>query len=174
VSRFELGQRVSLQMEKWGGRRHWHMAGVYLGADGLGEWLGFPRGTHNHRPGMEFDSEVDSVTLIPRRGANLATFHAPGIWCSLYIDVTTPPEWDDDVVRCVDLDLDIVRRSDGELYLDDEDEFEAHQLEYGYPPEIIALAEESADWVYSAVAAGEPPYDGSAERWLGTLRQLSR
>lgn len=159
-------------MEKWGGRPHWRFDGVYLGADDLGEWLGFPKGTHNRRPGMEFQSEVNSVTLIPRRGAFLATFHAPGNWCDLYIDITTPVEWDDAVVRSIDLDLDIVRRSEGEVSIDDEDEFEAHELEYGYPPEIIGLAEESADRVYAAVVAGDAPYDGSAQRWLDALEQL--
>lgn len=172
MSRFAAGHPVSVRMEKWGGRRHWQVEGLYLGADDHGEWLGFPTGTHNHRPGMEFHSEVDSVLLVPRRGAYLATFHAPGIWCGLYVDITTPAEWTDAVLRSIDLDLDVVRRSDGELYLDDEDEFEAHQLELGYPPEIIAMAEESADRVYAAVAAGDAPYDGSAEPWLAALHAL--
>src|SRR5918998_6222484 len=104
----EPGTRVRVEMTKWGDRPHWHFDGLFLGTDEYGEWLGFPAGTHNRRPGYEFDSEVDAVTLIPRGGWYAATFHAPGIWCDLYVDMTTPGEWDGDVLRAVDLDLDVI------------------------------------------------------------------
>ena len=105
------GTAIRCEMTKWGDRRHWHFDGLYLGSDEHGEWLGFPRGTHNHRPGYEFHSQVDAVTLVPREGWYAATFHAPGIWCDIYVDMTTPGEWDGTVLRAVDLDLDVIRMS---------------------------------------------------------------
>ena len=35
----------------------------------------------------------------------------------------------------VDLDLDVIRMRDGRIILDDEDEFEEHQVRYAYPPD---------------------------------------
>ena len=120
------------------------------------------------------------------------TFHAPGIWCDLYVDIATPGRWDGTVMRAVDLDLDVIRMSDplpavvyqaavdacrvaGEVFVDDEDEFEEHQVAFGYPPEVVDLARRSCDEVLSAVTSRVPPYDGTtAQRWLDVLRDLSR
>ena len=107
----EPGTPIRCEMTKWGDRPHWEFDGVYLGADEHGEWLGFPEGTLNQRPGLELVSEVDAVTLVPAEGWYAATFHAPGIWCDLYVDIATPGEWDGTVLRAVDLDLDVIRRS---------------------------------------------------------------
>ncbi|QSF59710.1 DUF402 domain-containing protein [Nocardioides sp. zg-1228] len=177
-------------MTKWGDRPHWQLVGTYLGADEHGEWLGFPAGTHNHRPGHEFHAAVDSVTLVQPEGWHLATFQAPGIWCDLYIDVTTPPAWDRDVLRAVDLDLDVIRLPDplppvdsapwdvapagpGEVFVDDEDEFAEHQVRYGYPADVVARAQASCDALVVDVRTGRAPYDGAHRRWLAELSRLT-
>ena len=74
----EPGTPVHVAMTKWGDRPHWEFDGVLLGEDEHGEWLGFPRGTHNHRPGHEFRSAVDCVTLVRPGAWCLPTFQAPG------------------------------------------------------------------------------------------------
>lgn len=166
---------IRVEMTKWGERPHWRFAGVRLGSDEHGEWLGFPAGTHNARPGLAFDSEADSVTLVPREGWFLATFHAPGIWCDLYVDIATPPAWDGDVLRSIDLDLDVIRRSEsGEVFVDDEDEFAEHRVAFGYPAEVVTAAEASCRDVAAAVRAGKAPYDGSHRRWLDDLASRAR
>ena len=184
------GTPIRCEMTKWGERPHWQFAGLYLGADEHGEWLGFPAGTHNQRPGYEFHSEVDAVTLVPHDGWYAATFHAPGIWCDLYIDIATPGRWEGSVLHAVDLDLDVIRMSPeppvsrrsapqnlsaglGQVFVDDEDEFAEHQIVFGYPPEVIGAAQASCDELVSAVRAGLPPYDGSHERWLAELSRLA-
>ena len=60
-------------------RRHFENVSIPLS-----RWLGFPRGTHHARPGMAFDSDVDSVTLLVEGRWAVPTFHAAGIWCELY------------------------------------------------------------------------------------------
>lgn len=177
-------------MTKWGDRPHWEFDGIYLGSDEHGEWLGFPQGTHNRRPGHEFHSRVDAVTLVPPGGWYAATFQAPGIWCDLYIDVTTPGQWDGDVLRAVDLDLDVIRLPEelppveeapweippagpGEVFVDDEDEFAEHQVAFGYPPEVVRAAQASCDELVAAVRAGLAPYDGAHERWFAELSRLA-
>ena len=54
-------------------------------------------------------------------------------------------------MTAVDLDLDVVRRTDGTVYVDDEDEFAEHRVSFGYPPEVVELAEESCRWVLGHV-----------------------
>lgn len=182
------GDPIRVEITKWGDRPHWEFDGVWLGSDEYGEWLGFPAGTHNSRPGFAFDSEVDAVTLVPREAFWVATFHRPGIWCDLYIDISTPSTWDGTVLRTVDLDLDVIRMSCdppidsraapqnqraglGEVFIDDEDEFLEHQESFGYPADVIAAARASADELFVAVQAGLAPYDGKAHLpWLARLR----
>jgi len=174
--RFEAGHPITVEMTKWGGRPHWHFAGVYLGADEHGEWIGYPEGSTFSRPGRSVKPDWKAVGLVPHHdAAHLPTFNRPNTTVNsmIYVDMATPPEWEGDVVHSIDLDLDVVRRFDDTIEIVDQDEFEAHQIEYGYPPEIITLAEESAERVYAAVAAREAPYDGSAERWFDLLATLT-
>ncbi|WP_122816467.1 DUF402 domain-containing protein [Nocardioides pantholopis] len=164
------GERVRVVMTKWGDRPHWEFDGVLLGRDEHGEWLGFPAGTPQSRPGLDLVSEVDSVTLVPATGACLPTFHAPGIWCLVYVDIATPAVWDGPVLRSVDLDLDVIRDADGRVWVDDEDEFAEHRDTLGYPAEVVSMAQQACAAVHRAVAAAEAPYDGTAQAWLDRLR----
>jgi hypothetical protein len=186
----EPGTPIRCEMTKWGDRPHWEFTGIHLGADEHGEWLGFPQGTHNQRPGHQFHSAVDAVTLVQPDRWHLPTFQAPGIWCDLYIDVTTPAAWDGRVLKAIDLDLDVIRLPDplppvesapwdeppagpGEVFVDDEDEFAEHQVAFGYPAEVVASAQSSCDQLVAAVRAGLPPYDGTHRRWLEVLSRLT-
>jgi hypothetical protein len=186
----EPGTRIRCEMTKWGDRPHWRFPGIHLGSDEHGEWLGFPAGTLNQRPGMEIVSEAACVTLVPLNGWYAATFHAPGIWCDLYVDIATPGEWDGEVLRAVDLDLDVIRMSSqpptstraapqnlsagpGEVFVDDEDEFAEHQVAYGYPAAVVEQAQASCEEVLAAVRAGRAPYDGTLRRWLDELSRLT-
>src|SRR6476661_1495952 len=164
-------------MTKWGDRPHWEFDAVLLGSDAHGDWIGIPRGTFMSRPGAEYVAPVDQVGLVPAPGPDeqcgwLATFHAVGGPVQVYVDMTTLPVWDGPVLRAVDLDLDVVRGRDGDVVIDDEDEFAEHQVAFGYPPEIVALAEASRDRVRAAILAEEPPYDGRHEHWLAVLASL--
>lgn len=185
---FAPGDPIRVEMTKWGDRPHWEFDGVFLGSDSYGEWLGFPAGTHNSRPGHAFDSAVDAVTLVAPDAYWVATFQGPGLWCDTYIDITAPPTWDGRVLRAVDLDLDVIRMAAdlspadpmakvagaGEVVIDDEDEFLEHQVSFGYPAEVIAKARASADELFDAVQERVAPYDGKAHlAWLRDLHRLT-
>ena len=180
------GESIRVEVTKWGNRPHWQFDGIWLGSDEYGEWLGFPVGTHNTRPGFSFDSEVDVVTLVPPDDYWTATFHAPGNWCEVYVDMCTPATWDGDVLRTVDLDLDVIRMAPespadspfapqnqraawGEVFIDDEDEFAEHQVVYGYPTDVIQAARASCETVFAAVRGRQAPYDGTHLPWLTVL-----
>jgi hypothetical protein len=175
---FELGDPVQIAMTKWGDHPHWQIPGVWLGRDGHGDWIGIPAGTSMARPGLELALPHDQVGLVPAPGADverafLATFHAPGGDTRVYVDMTTPPRWDDHVVRTVDLDLDVSLMQEGHLVVDDEDEFAEHRVELGYPPEIVALAEASRDRIHRAIVEERAPFDGSHAPWLAALERLT-
>ena len=174
----QVGEPVRIEMEKWGSAPHWHIPGYYLGADRLGDWIGVPAGTRMVRPGREATTTADHVTLVPAPGPDLerafmAAFHVEPMDVWVYVDMTTPPTWDGSTVRAVDLDLDVVRGREGDVVVDDEDEFARHQVELGYPPEVVALAERSRDRVLQRVLDEEAPFDGSHERWQHALGRLS-
>jgi len=168
------GDVVGVVMTKWPDHPHWRFVGVWLGRDEHGEWLGFPAGSHQARPGLAFDSEVATVSLVPAGGAGyVATFHAPGGFFELYVDLATPPRWDGHVLRSVDLDLDVVRRTGGTAYVDDEDEFLEHTVTLGYSEELVDLARSTCEAVLASVRSGAAPYDGATSaRWLGVLAGL--
>ncbi len=170
--RLPAGAPVRVAMTKWGDRPHWGFAAAYLGVDQHGEWLSIPAGTVFRRPGMEYVAPVDQVTLLPSAAAGwVATFHATGGPVRLYVDITRDLVWDGDTVRCVDLDLDVLERPDGEVLIDDEDEFAEHRIAYGYPAEVIAAAEAACRSVHEAVLVRRPPFDlETAAGWLAQAR----
>lgn len=84
---------------------------------------------------------------------------------SHYINVATPARWDDGVLRFVDLDLDVIWKTDGTVILDDEDEFEWHRERFGYPPDLVADSWRSRDEVVRLIERSVHPFDGSLYRW---------
>jgi hypothetical protein len=166
-------------MTKWGDRPHWEMDALYLGADHAGDWIAFPVGTVMSRPGVSVTTTNEQVGLVPSAGtavgrAWLATFHGPGgnVWT--YVDMTTVPSWHGHTVRAVDLDLDVVEGLDRVVYVDDQDEFDEHRVELGYPREVVDLAMATRDLVLTAVRDKHPPFDGSAQPWFDVLHSLTR
>lgn len=172
-------RQVRVAMEKWGDRRHWTMDVWLVGSDEVGDWLFVPAGTRMHRPGAEYVAPTDQVLLVPTTGdsaarAWVATFHTPAGPLDTYVDITTPPRWDGDVLRCVDLDLDVIREHDGRCWIDDEDEFAEHQVSLGYPAEVIDLARASADRLLAEVRDRTAPFDGRQHRWFTVGERLVR
>ena len=173
-----LGDPIRVVKTKWGDRPHWEYDATWLGRDEHGTWFGAPAGTVIRRPDLALTSTVDQVGLVPSAahgggGGWVASFHAPGYDVSTYVDMTTVPVWDGSIVRAVDLDLDVIRTSAGEVFVDDADEFAAHRMAYGYPPDVVSLAERSCAWVLESVLAGGPPFGSSiSEVWLDELRRL--
>jgi hypothetical protein len=164
-------------MTKWGDHPHWAMDAVYLGADAAGDWIGFRSGTVMARPGVSVTSRNEQVGLVPSSGtavgrAWLATFHGPGGSVWTYVDMTTVPQWHGRTIRAVDLDLDVVEGLDRVVYVDDQDEFDEHRVELGYPREVVDLAMATRDLVFTAVRDKHPPFDGSAEPWFDVLHAV--
>lgn len=166
------GRDVRVVYTKYDGSLHWHHTAQYLGEDELGTWLGAPTGTPMQR-GSERPVifEHPWVQLIPAGQWWTAAFNAEPAATELYCDITTEPRWlNPGEVTMVDLDLDVLRmRADGRVLLLDEDEFADHQVQYGYPAEVIRRAKQSAAWLLATVRAGAEPFGTGYRRWLERL-----
>lgn len=166
-----MGDRVHVAFSKFGGSPHWEFDAVQIGEDAFGVWVLLAQGTPVSRPGFSVDTPVDAVSLFAPGVAAVPSFHRtegapPEVQLSVYVDIATPPIWDGDTVTMVDLDLDVAQHVDGRILVLDEDEFAEHQLSYGYPDDLIALARASCDEVLQAMQAGAEPYRSVGWNWL--------
>ncbi|NYG07056.1 hypothetical protein BJ986_001543 [Phycicoccus badiiscoriae] len=166
---------MRLRFTKWGGKRHHGAELVYLGADDHGDWLGDPVGNRWSGGPNSFVSVTDNVLLVPHGRGLTAMFYGehPDQAFELYVDITTVPVWDGDLVTAVDLDLDVIRRFDGSWYVDDEDEFAEHQVLYGYPPDLVVAAEAECARVVDEIRSGAPVLaDETAAPWRAVFASL--
>jgi hypothetical protein len=164
------GEPIDARFTKWGGGRHWEFPLRCLGVDEHGVWGAGEVGTRLWRPGAGFVSEIGWVTLFPHDRPWAASFYGSAHQqVDTYVDMTTVPEWSGSSVSMVDLDLDVVLMRDGSLVLDDEDEFEQHRRELGYPAQVVDLARRTADEVLAAVRDGTEPFGAVGASWLDRL-----
>ncbi|MFJ6012285.1 DUF402 domain-containing protein [Streptomyces sp. NPDC092952] len=169
------GSEVLMNVRKFDGRPHKKQSLVRLGEDEHGVWLGAPAGTACGVGGVEavYTTEEARVMLLPRDAWWTALFLAAPARLEFYCDVTTPSEWPSPAeVTMVDLDLDVCRlRGTGAVFIDDEDEFAAHQVRYGYPPEVVARAAGAAEWLAGALREGAEPFGSRFLTWLELVGQ---
>lgn len=158
---------VRVVYRKYDGSLHWHFPGRRLGADEYGVWVGLRAGTTAQR-GTEAPVTWDdaAVMCFPYDAWWTAAFNAPPHRTLLYCDISTVPVWNDDEVRMIDLDLDVIRRRTGSVEVDDEDEFAEHQVRYGYPDDVIKQAQLSCDRLVESVHGGAEPFATTFQTWL--------
>lgn len=84
------------------------------------------------------------------------------------LDVTTRPVWTGDRATMADLDLD-VRRLHGDVWIEDEEEFEASLRHSRIPIEFAASARETAGELYDALREDGEPFRSVGDQWLGRL-----
>lgn len=167
VSLRAMAQVVHLDGRKWPDRLHWQMDIERLGEDEHGVWLYAPGSTIARR-GNEPPRELRSgfVACVPEQEWWVVEFYWDHPWHAVYVNIGTPPEWSGDRVTQVDLDLDVVRLVDGGVEVLDEDEFVEHQVQYGYPPELIDEATRAAKRAARMLANGDEPFGSASQRWL--------
>ncbi|MEZ0070350.1 protein associated with RNAse G/E [Streptacidiphilus sp. MAP12-20] len=161
---------VRVVVRKFDGSLHRHYSMIWLGEDEFGVWLGAPIGTVCSRvaEGEVLVTEEQWVMLIPAGAWWTALFLAAPARLDVYCDVTTPAEWPHTgEVTTVDLDLDVCRiRGDGSVFVDDQDEFAFHQKRHAYPPDYVARAETTAEWLLAAIRNGTEPFGSRYRTWL--------
>lgn len=167
---------VRVECRKWPDAPHWEFDAVRLGVDGHGTWVGIAEGTLLSSPTRAFHAAADHVTLVPHDDWWLATFygHDHQRPFDVYVDVATPAVWHSpELVRSVDLDLDVIKGTTGRIWVDDEDEFAAHRVELDYPEHVVREAVASAERLERDVTEGRGAFDGTHLDWLERFRSRS-
>jgi protein associated with RNAse G/E len=161
---------VRVVYTKYDGSAHRDYPARRLTEDDLGIWLGVPKGTpsvYHGRPSIE---QIPFVLLVPRESWWTGMFNPPPRTSEVYCDITTPARWDGDTVHIIDLDLDVVRRrSTGLVELRDEDEFEEHRRQFGYPDELVGEAQAAAEKLLVALSDGTEPFATHYRKWLADV-----
>ena len=165
-----MSRPITVQYLKYPTALHWRHELTWLGEDAHGIWLGGPVGTIVQR-GAEpvVTMRRPFVQLLTPASWWSALFNGPGDGHDMpvYVDVTTVARWvGSDRVELIDLDLDVVQRRDGSVYVDDEDEFEHHRVAFGYPARMVASARTAAARLVLDIERGTAPFDGTGREWL--------
>jgi len=166
---------VTVQYFKYPETPHWRHQMLHLGEDAHGVWLGAPIGAVVQRASEPpKDLKRYFVQLIPPNKWWTAIFNGPGDHdMSVYVDVTTVARWiGDGEVHLIDLDLDVIRRTDGSIHLDDEDEFSEHAVSLHYPARLVDGARNAAARLMVDIERSAPPFDGTAQPWLNMVSVL--
>ena len=162
---------VTFEYSKWDGAGHYRFQTHLLGEDAWGTWLRIERGyAHSHPDGRAGRFPAARTLLVPHDRWWVATYrHEPALHggCELYIDIATPAVHAGDRITSIDLDLDVLRFTDGRVELADEDEFEDHQRALAYPEEVVRTAAEVARELMVAVGTREEPFGDHAGRNWG-------
>ncbi|HEU4894707.1 MAG TPA: DUF402 domain-containing protein, partial [Acidimicrobiia bacterium] len=153
-------------------RPHWGFEARYLGEDEYGWWMAVPAGTRRWKGETPArPSAKDAVFCAPHD--DWWHLHYNGGFArnySHFVDITTPPTWvSDDRYEMIDLDLDVAVHVDGSIEIQDEDEFEVHQVQYGYTPEMIANAVRETAQIVERLQARHEPFFDVAEHWLARV-----
>lgn len=150
---------------------HWGFEAILLGEDEYGRWIGLPEGSRRWKGERQVrPAAEDAVLCAPHDGWWHLHYNGSVSQYSHFVDIVTPPRWvAPGRYEMVDLDLDVTRSHDGTVSVEDEDEFELHQVKYGYSEEMIERARTETDWVVEALASGIEPFFEVADSWLKRL-----
>lgn len=129
----------------------------------LGEW---GRTVVHTTRGRDFVMENQSIEFLwtDRPYTVAVTCDGNGVIRSYYCNINLPVERGEGRITYVDLDLDLWVYPDLTYKVLDEDEFLAHSVKYGYPPEVIALARQALADLIGVVESRGYPFDGTIER----------
>ena len=166
---------VRMLWQKWNGTPHWEHDCIYLGSDQWGHWVGQEIGWRSERPGAPMPARSRTLSLIPPSADHVPTFNARPLDYAVYVDIAWDVRWDGaDVVRGIDMDLDVIRaRDERGTWIDDEDEWADHRVRYGYPEDIVRELEERTSVIAADVRAGRAPYDeATVEFWNRRLDEV--
>ena len=162
--------RYRIDARKYPEHLHWQYEILYLGEDDHGLWLHLPSGTLARRGhAAEQAIEPGFVALIPANDPWTVEFYLNHPTHLIYVNIGTVPVVSGVTVHQIDLDLDVVLTTEGEVVVLDEDEFIEHQERYGYPEEIIEFALTATREAQARLGRRSPPFDGVADMWLARV-----
>ncbi|MGI8868139.1 MAG: DUF402 domain-containing protein [Mycobacteriales bacterium] len=144
---------VRVHKQKYPARSHLTSQLEVIGNDGFGTWLYRPRDAMLDRAGL---------VLLPRERWWTSWWwigrenDPTRRWIS--VDICTPPVLADDGWHYDDLEIDLVRLSDGSILVLDEDEFEDACHSVPYPQEVATAARRTRDEMHLMLENDAEPF----------------
>ncbi len=161
---------VHIDMRKWPDRLHWQYEARLLGQDEHGIWLHAPSDTIATRASEPSRTlGIGFVQLVPTDAWWIVEFYTDHPWHSVYVNIGTPPVWEGDRVSQVDLDFDVVRKTNDTVAVLDEDEFAEHQHRFSYPPDLIVGARRATEAAVAGVQGRDEPFGSAANSWIAQV-----
>lgn len=163
---------VTVQFYKNPDILHWGFEAQWLGEDEWGDWIGAPTGTRRWKGETTVRPSREPGVLCAPRGEwwHLHYNGAGSHNYVLFIDIVTPPVWvSPNRYEMIDLDLDVGITVDNEIVIEDEDEFELHQVRYAYSDEMIERARSETLRIVGSLENQEEPFFDVAARWLSRM-----
>jgi hypothetical protein len=148
-------------------RRPTAVAGGYLlGDDRYGRWLAFRQGdpwqtADGSRTG-EFEGSF--VKLVPSGTYWTACFN-PGD-PEVDIDIVLPVTWVGSGLEEIDLELDVLRLSDGRVHVRDRDQFAEVRTKWGMPADLAQKAELACEDMRRLLEENTEPFASVGAGWL--------
>ncbi len=152
-----------IEARKYDQRLHYRMPVRLIEDDGERLWFHAPPGTpieHFTRGEKQATQRASDMFFWRAHWYNIFVNREPGGALQyFYCNVGLPPVVHDTTLSFVDLDLDVEIYPDGSLRVVDVDEFLAHSLEFGYPPDVRRAACAAVLDVVILWQARRPPFD---------------
>lgn len=160
---------IEVRSFKWPRRPTSVAVAHFLGADDYGCWLGIRQGdpwwmADRSNAGL---FEQSFVKLVPEETNWTACFNAADPLVD--VDIVLPVCWGDGTLDEVDLELDILRVTNGNVYIRDQDEFERVQQEWAMPLALAAQAKVTCAEIYDQVRHDVEPFHSVGHRWLASF-----
>lgn len=158
--------------EKWGGLPHYRSVVEVIGKDEFGTWCWRPAGRPIYKGDkLAFTGAYDTIVLAPPEDWWTLSWPFGHPRMTLYVNIGTPVVWEDSRFVSTDLDLDVIKLLDGTALIVDQDEFEEHQVLYGYPDDIIQRTRKASEDALAMTVDGVAPFDGvAAVAWANSVR----
>jgi uncharacterized protein len=157
---------IEIRGFKWPNRPTSVAFASLLGEDTFGRWLGIARGdawwSADRIGGGVFDHSF--VKLIPVETFWTVCFHT--VEPLVDVDIVLPVSWCGDVVEEVDLELDVLRSAEGNVWVRDQEAFDQLRSERALPGDIAAKAVKTCEEIRLRVEAREEPFGKIGEAWL--------
>ena len=164
-----MSRPVTVQFLKNPDLTHWGFEAMWLGEDEWGDWIAVPRGSRRWKGAKERPpTPFPAVFCAPRGEWWHLHYNGPDVHTySHFVDIVTPPVWvSDNRYEMIDLDLDVALHNDGTVEVQDEDEFEIHQVRYRYTDEMISRAKDETRRIVEMFERGGEPLFDVAAGWL--------
>jgi hypothetical protein len=149
---------IDYRKVKWTGALRWAMQLEVIETDEHGRWYGSWPGNQGYRGKRFKHYHFPFVMVAPHDGRYLIDFNHAHPRIAVYCDIGPVDVRPSTGITFVDLDLDVVRRPNGDVEVHDEDEFIAHITAFRYPDDTIREVRAIAELLVKRIEGGEEPF----------------